>query len=98
MKTLLVSTYRDRETGRQMLEARCDGEQLTVFEPAPSTLSPLDRAWYAAELWLSHFGTDRDRSLSWTEGWIVDAEGHGHYAFTRTDGRVFSFGSKGKQG
>ena len=98
MKTILVQTYRNHETGRQMLESRCDGEAFTVACPVPTELSPLDRAWYAAELWLETFGTDRDRSCTWAEGWIVDAEGRGHYTFTRTDGRVFSFGLSSKPG
>ena len=96
MKTLLVSTYRDPETGRLMLSATCDSLKLTAPAPIDGTLSTLERAWYCAELWLELHGTDRDRSSTWAEGWMVDAEGRGHYTFTRTDGRVFPFGLSSK--
>lgn len=92
MKTILVSTYHDHETGRQMLEATCDSLKLTVPAPIGGTLSTLERAWYCAELWLEVHGTDRDRACTWAEGWTLDAQGIGHYTFTRTDGRQFTFG------
>lgn len=98
MKTITVQTIRDPASGWLWLEASCDGLKASLLvshTPPQSNMVPLERAWLAAETWIELHGSDRDKACTWAEGYIVDAEGHGHYAFTRMDGHVLKFGSAG---
>ena len=97
MKTLQVRTYRESLTGREMLEATCDGLKLSVSRPMgldQLQLTPVERAWYAAECWLELHGAPGDKFHAWAEGFMLNVElGVGVYTFTRLDGRKFRFGS-----